>query len=93
MINENAEAPAPNAGFPVADVDSLPVSSITLKHPSFWPNDPLVWFPQVEASFHTGNISSQPIKFVYIGDRKPVQLLRKMGQLVGEQYLEEGICH
>ena len=65
-INENAEIPAPTADVPVDDVASLRVSSITLKLSPFWPDNPLVWFAQVEAKFYARNITSQPTKFTYI---------------------------
>ena len=42
------------------------VAAFSLNLPPFWPNDPSVWFGQVEAQFITRNITFQSTKFTYI---------------------------
>eukprot|EP00794_Sanderia_malayensis_P020953 gene20953-biopygen15459 len=42
------------------------VSAASIKIPPFWPNDPTVWFAQIEAQFFTRNISTQATKFAYV---------------------------
>ncbi|XP_050508023.1 uncharacterized protein LOC126885489 [Diabrotica virgifera virgifera] len=45
---------------------SASVDRISVKIPPFWPNDPEIWFLQVENQFTLANITSDATKFNYI---------------------------
>ncbi|XP_050503596.1 uncharacterized protein LOC126882665 [Diabrotica virgifera virgifera] len=50
------------------EVDNLELLSrlFNIKIPPFWPNNPGIWFPQVENQFTLANITSDATKFNYI---------------------------
>ncbi|XP_028131142.1 uncharacterized protein LOC114326886 [Diabrotica virgifera virgifera] len=46
--------------------NSASINRISVKIPPFWPNDPEIWFLQVENQFTLANITSDATKFNYI---------------------------
>ncbi|XP_050512887.1 uncharacterized protein LOC126888580 [Diabrotica virgifera virgifera] len=55
-----------NTRASVLQDNSASVDRISVKIPPFWPNDPEIWFLQVENQFTLANIKSDATKFNYI---------------------------
>ncbi|XP_072173186.1 uncharacterized protein [Diadema setosum] len=51
---------------PAATTLTPAVTAISLKLPPFWPNNPTLWFAQVEAQFTTRSITTQQTRFAYV---------------------------
>ena len=45
---------------------AMPLAVVALKLPAFWPEDPEMWFQQVEAQFHIHRIVADDTKFYHV---------------------------
>lgn len=41
-------------------------NAVAIKLPSFWPNQPTIWFVQAESQFHIRNITNDTTKYHYV---------------------------
>lgn len=57
-MSDSDDVPAQDAPAPVA--------AVSIKVPPFWPEQPSVWFSQLESQFVIKNITSQHTKFAYV---------------------------
>ena len=67
---------------PVVLSPSHAVHAISLKLPPYLPNDPIVWFAQVEAQFLTRNITSQSTQFAYVIASLPPEIAQEIRDIL-----------
>ena len=87
MINEQSTASSSTAPISLPSLPTVHAVSLTL--PPFWPNDPLVWFDQVEAQFLTRNIMSQSMQFAYVVSSLQPEIAQEIRDLLTSPQTDE----
>jgi hypothetical protein len=86
MENEQQHVPEA-ANVPAGAATDNGGASSNVRHPEFWPHDPVMWFKQVEAAFRRGNVTASLVKYDYVLMKLPpavVQAVRDLIQAVDD---------
>ncbi|XP_063369925.1 uncharacterized protein LOC134658244 [Cydia amplana] len=62
--------------------DSSEICRVSVKVPPFWPEEPEIWFAQIEGQFHVGNITQDVTKFNYVISQLDQQYLKEVKDIV-----------
>ncbi|XP_038050815.1 uncharacterized protein LOC119723965 [Patiria miniata] len=62
--------------------DKPQIGALSIKLPPFWPADPLIWFAQAEAQFHTRGIKREDTKFAHILAAVQPEIIQEVRDLV-----------
>ena len=77
-----APEPGPSSANPVVLSPPHTVHAVSLKLLPYWPNDPIIWFAQVEAQFLTRNITLQSTQFAYVIASLPPDIAQEIRDLL-----------
>ncbi|XP_061710668.1 uncharacterized protein LOC133520315 [Cydia pomonella] len=62
--------------------DASEICRVSVKVPPFWPEEPEIWFAQIEGQFHVGNITQDVTKFNYVVSQLDQQYLKEVKDIV-----------
>nr|XP_018914173.1 PREDICTED: uncharacterized protein LOC109042064 [Bemisia tabaci] len=63
-------------------VKALTIGRISIKIPPFWPDDPELWFAQIEAQFDLNKISAERTKFSYVSGHLEGRWAKEVADLI-----------
>ncbi|KAG8240015.1 hypothetical protein J437_LFUL017750 [Ladona fulva] len=62
--------------------DNASVDHVAIRVPPFWPEDPVLWFAQLERQFVTANVSADATKYAYVVGNLEAQYSREVRDIL-----------